>query len=144
MQKILDAIRQSKSMEEPMDILKILREESETEEFRKYQDDLISSDYQVGLFNNEVKGVQCIFWNTQSYEKETMGMPRLQAYEPDWVMFQYRYPHGRGRTKAEHILKMLMAFMLSDCTGCCDAMEYLNINKYGIVGKANVSVTYHS
>src|SRR6186713_1970359 len=92
MQKILDAIRQSRSMEEPMDILKILRAESETEEFRKYQDDLIAKDYQVEVFENKVKGVQCIFWNTQSFDQPTMGMPRLQAYEPDWVMFQFGYP----------------------------------------------------
>ena len=127
-----------------MDILKILRAESETEEFRKYQDDLIAKDYQVEVFENKVKGVQCIFWNTQSFDQPTMGMPRLQAYEPDWVMFQFGYPIKGKQYSPQYILKILMTFMLSDCTGCCDAMEYLNINKHGVIGKAHVSVTYHS
>lgn len=112
----------------------------------QYMDPIIQADSQVELFNSEIPGVHLIA-TMLSEGNETM----LATAEPDFVyiaiIFKDEYttgidPHAPG--SLERLFTLVMCIMLSDCTGCCDALSILNINRAGIYAKGYVGQTYHS
>ncbi len=126
----------------PKNILKWARSMS-----KYYLDDLIQLDTQPTLFQGQYP-VQVIYYNLE--QGDDGDMPHIRDCEPDQVIFQIRFNTKYNQTglsledNLHEIFVLIMDIMLSDCTGCCDALDYINITEAGIIASGNVSSIYHS
>ena len=82
-------------------------------------------------------------------------IPGVTDGEPDRVSYYMRFrdlpannlqgfEQGILIPPPEDLLQYICIILLSDCSGCCNALEYINLNKYGIISTGDVSSTYHS
>lgn len=134
--------------EVPVDILPMLRKF----DLNSIQDAIIEVDFQVDVLNN-VTPVVAQAWNYREEDDdcETVGS-HIGGYEPDKVQFMIRFktkyfkPEYRevDKTDIETLYVYLATIMLSDCTGCCDALEFGTLTKDGILIGGDISGTFHS
>ena len=132
--------------EVPVDVLPMLRKF----DLNSIQDAIVEVDFQVDVFNN-VTPVVCQAWNSQG-EDDDYVQSHIGGYEPDEVQFMIRFktkyfkPEYRevDKTDIETLYVYLAAIMLSDCTGCCDALEFGTLTKDGILIGGDISRTFHS
>lgn len=110
------------------------------------QDQLIDLDFQAKIFNNQDSDIQVIFYN-----EDNKGLQVIYTDEPDSILFMIRFKtkHWRGLNPKKHLkLKklflLLLVIMLSDCTGCCNALDYINLTHDGVLAFGNISKIYHS
>lgn len=124
---------------EPVDILPLLRENIET--IRDFMYEFI--DNQGKVWNDEYP-MKAIWWNITEDGKHFLG-----DCEADRIMFSWRFPtettHGNTiLPETKEIMEALMIIMLSDCTGCCNALNYITVSQAGILAYGDFSATYHS
>lgn len=67
--------------------------------------------------------------------------PILSDAEPDWMVGSYSITPD---TTIEDLMTAIRVFMLSDCSGCCNALEAMTLTNSGLFTYGNVSQTYHS
>ena len=129
------------SMETPYNILENLRQHIDIAWEDGTMDKILYENLQSKIFDNKIPGFKVIpSWNfTDDPKKQCI----LDA-EPDFVTYAITFDSLDQEPTIDYIYKLLLAIMLSDCSGCCNALEFININKYGIFSKGDVSDTYHS
>ena len=103
-----------------------------------------NSDGLVGLLQNKVNDVEALMVNID----EIGNWEPLWA-EQDLTMIQIHHNKWWKSGKenmdpalwAEHIIKI---FAWLDCTGCCNAIEYVKVGQFATLIKINSSITFHS
>lgn len=113
---------------------------------KHYSDALVEADIQPYLFQGAYP-VQAISYTDMGEDEEH---PCIWNYEPDHVVFQIRFDdeyHKTGinpKDTLHELFILIVAMVLSDCTGCCNALDFINLSAYGVLCSGDVSRTYHS
>ncbi|MDY0200621.1 MAG: hypothetical protein RBR40_06500 [Tenuifilaceae bacterium] len=132
----------------PVDVLPMLRKF----DLNSIQDAIVQADFQVDMFNNETP-VVAQAWNYRGEDDYCETVENcIGGHEPDEVQFMIRFKTGYfkpeyrevDKTDTKALYVYLATIMLSDCTGCCDALEFGTLTKYGILIGGDVSMTFHS
>ena len=145
-----EMIDQAKNMEGAMPILDWARKMISSGQWANdIADKLIDTDAGYMFWDGQYPGCKAITWNLDTNMDDGHDIPCIKSYEPDYVMFKvtFKTEYSEGfkvDTQLKEILLMIFIMMQSDCTGCCNAFEYLNLTHDGILGKAYVGRTYHS
>ena len=117
------------------------------ETFPPYLDEVITNEIQCEIFQNAFEQVKVI---ALCEVEDKPGTYHLADAEPDIVHFSIRFedPYVKGLKPTDENMELLftwvMAIMLSDCTGCCNALSVLNVSQAGIYATGYVGQTYHS
>jgi len=78
---------------------------------------------------------------------ETLEGMVVTHYEPDEMAFQMVFEEPlpeRSDATLRLDIAVILVWMLSDCTGCCNAFKFMNLSHHGIYAEADVHMTYHS
>lgn len=123
----------SKLTGEVTNILPFLREN--IEHLQPEIDRILELELQVAAWRGEhrLKNI--------SYNINEAGVPHLSGVEPDRVMYAWRFDET---TTVTEMIEALAIVLIVDCTGCCDALDYINLNEHGFIAQGDVSGTYHS
>lgn len=128
--KQLESLLEKGSSTEFVDLLPWLRELTTTEiDPQEYMDNLVD----IFLGNRQLKVVPIDNW----------GEDTLANDEPDISIFYLKYRENIDLNYQELLID-LFALMITDCTGCCNAIEYIRASKGGILCHCNQGQTYHS
>lgn len=114
-----------------------------------YEDSLLRMDLQSEVFENK-SPLRVIFHNREEVKNPRnypIYKPVIRDYEPDIVLFSLRFNELKElneEIKLKVIFTYIMVILLSDCTGCCNALSFINLSSDGIIAYGVVSSTYHS
>lgn len=94
----------------------------------------------------EIKNLTIIFYDEEVVYPGDRYVPIIHNTnsEQGVTLFQYLVGFNGSTVDIDEMIKVLTLIMYFDCTGCCNAIEYLNISPYGIIAKSNTRKTYHS
>lgn len=93
------------------------------------------------------KYVQCLTINTDDEAPHKEFIPAWAEYDEVYIQLNYKDSAGiRKRLISDMELAHLIfgIFCVFDCTGCCNAIEYIKFGHFNILMKINSSRTYHS
>ena len=131
-------LQKTTESKEPIDVLPMCR--VHIHEFHKTMDEVLHYELPYQVFHKGYLDLRAIGFHING---ET-GIPYMDNYEYDHVIFTQQRPSPKF-PELLYTLKTLLAIILSsDCTGCCDALEFINVSRYGIYATGDVSRTYHS
>ena len=119
-----------------IDILPTVRKYYKDERFQLLMDQAIQWDLPCLTFHGGHDGLFAQGTHLNA------GTEYVGDYEYDTVRFHAEFK--KDGPSWYIVEKHLAIIMLSDCTGCCNALEYIRLSSTGILAYGNVSGTYHS
>ena len=137
--ELINFLQAALDSETPIDVLPICRQNIES--FQTRMDEAIEWDLQPLVFTTGFQGLVAI---GITYDDE--GQPEISEAESDFVTFSLtKYSTGYRRMPSVYSLTRYLAIiLLSDCTGCCNALDFIKVSSSGLLAQGNVSSTYHS
>jgi len=149
-----DQLIKATQSEQPTNILQLCRDHITQE--MTWEDNIIDTQAEAFEGNHDLR---VMGWASEDYKG---GPKHITDSELDQAMFHfqflgpvtrikpknekwsYDYSLINPETRLEEIIKILKIILLSDCTGCCNAIQYINLNAHGIIAEGNLGHTYHS
>lgn len=132
--ELLVELEKAIKSKEVIDVLPLCRKY--IDDFEPYMNQAIEWDLNCLLFHDGYFGLKAF-----GYWEDDNGIPRITGdTEYDIVIFKLEGNLGIPY----NLIRMLAMILLSDCTGCCDALEFIKVSEYGILAKGDISQTYHS
>lgn len=111
----------------------------------KYLDEAIRLETQFNAWEGGIPHLHVISLNSSPHDRNTMITPDS---EPDEVYFQYTKPWLKDKATEEQFIynlaNAIVIMLISDCTGCCNALSWMRLSEGGLYCHGNVSMTYHS
>lgn len=120
----------------PQDVLPVCRRYSKL--FEEDMNSIIEMDIAPEVFNGGFKGLRAIGYNL---DDDGSIVPPFMEY--DEVLFIYETSKD-GVKFGSTLSKMISIILLSDCPGCCDAIDFIKLSSNGLIAKGDISMTYHS
>lgn len=129
--ELLRYLQSALDAEEPVDILPVIREH--IQDFDELIDTVIDWDLQVQTFRGGYLNLTAKSFEIEGHElKPTKN-------EADYVEY-----YGKSIVSPGELVKYLAIIMISDCTGCCNALDKIEVSKGKLFACGTVSQTYHS
>lgn len=121
-----------KDSDTPVDILPFLRENIKSLE--SLMEESLNWEIPYLVFHGDYMGLKAT-----GYHIDDKGQPYMSDCEYDFVIFTYEGSLQYSLT----LLRMLSTIMISDCTGCCNALDFIKLSDTGLLAQGNISNTYH-
>lgn len=139
LQQALDLAAQG----ETIDILPLCREH--IEDLSPLMDQAIQWDLGSQTFHDGYLGLKLTDMHFGPIFTKGFPIEHLEPNdaEPDYLIYQKAWDN-KSTPPAHSLQRILAIILLSDCTDCCNALEAIKINRYGLIAYGNVSMTYHS
>lgn len=139
LQQALDLTAQGSTV----DILPLCREH--ISEFTELMDQAIEWHLLHQAFQNGYLGLKATDLHFGPVFTKGFPLEHLEPddAEPDYLIYQKAWDN-KTTPPARSLQRLLAIILLSDCTDCCNALEAIKINRYGLIAYGNMSMTYHS
>lgn len=133
---LLEALQTARKSDSPINVLPLCRKYIDL--FNPIIDQAIEWDLLHMPFASDFQGLRGF-----GYNLDDDNQPSLLGYEFDFVTFSKEFDENYPPSVFT-IIRFLAIILASDCTGCCDTLDFIVISKGGIFTQGNVSMSYHS
>lgn len=125
--------------EEPIDVLPMVRKHIKS--FEEFINQAIEWDLGYITFHGGFMGLRGMGLYLNEDNKLTVG-----DSEYDKVIITKYSNMGERQTyySTYSLMRDIAIILLNDCTGCCDALDYILVSRDGLLSEGIISGTYHS